>query len=216
MQTKPLIKTAMTLTLLLLLGISPHLSAKTLLVFGDSFSTGYGLKGPHSWVELLKKHIDAEHQVVNASKNGRLLTKSALDLEIALEDNSPDIVILALGINDGNQKIRLSKIRRELRVLIESSQESGAAVVVFSAFLPPPADHARAFNHQQLFFEQAYEMDVAYLEWVNQYFFSSPLNLLGENWHPSISAHEKLFLSAQKLLAEEFKIDFKPALRSRD
>lgn len=55
------------------LGLSPMLSAATLLVLGDSLSAAYGIEPSKGWVSLLTQRLQTQHpdiQVVNASISG--------------------------------------------------------------------------------------------------------------------------------------------------
>ncbi len=61
--------------LLIALSMLPMLvSAKTILILGDSISAGYGIDPKQGWVQLLQKRLDQQypkqHKVVNASMSG--------------------------------------------------------------------------------------------------------------------------------------------------
>ena len=49
-------------------------SAKTILILGDSLSAGYGIDAKQGWVNLLQQRLDQQypkqHKVVNASVSG--------------------------------------------------------------------------------------------------------------------------------------------------
>ena len=46
------------------------LQAKTVMVYGDSLSAGYGLKKGEVWVDLLQKELDKKHTIINVSVSG--------------------------------------------------------------------------------------------------------------------------------------------------
>lgn len=196
------------LTTVLIMLFTPVVNAKTIMVFGDSFSSAYGLERGQSWVDLLAEHSGDQYKVINASKAGRLLTRSHEDLFAALDQHKPDIVIIALGVNDGNQRTRLGKLTRELYRLIEAVQASDAKAVIFSVHLPNSAEADYAFEHQRLFFQVASELGLAYLAWVEEDYYSNPSNLQSDQWHPSVSAHKKMWLRARGLLTKELSIEF--------
>ena len=61
--------------MLISLSMLPMLvSAKTILILGDSISAGYGIDPKQGWVQLLQKRLDKQypkqHKVVNASVSG--------------------------------------------------------------------------------------------------------------------------------------------------
>ncbi|MBP8100033.1 MAG: arylesterase, partial [Acinetobacter sp.] len=51
-----------------------YVSAKTIMIVGDSLSAGYGVQVEQGWVNLLKKRLEQQypkkHKVVNASVSG--------------------------------------------------------------------------------------------------------------------------------------------------
>ena len=85
------------------LTISLHAVAsdeRTLLVFGDSLSAGYGIDESKSWVNLLANKLTHEGmawRVVNASVSGETTTGGLSRLPASLQANDPDLVILELG-----------------------------------------------------------------------------------------------------------------------
>ena len=67
-------------------------SQRTLLVFGDSLSAGYGIDASAGWVSLLDKRLRAEgygYRVVNASVSGETTTGGLSRLPRALATHRP-------------------------------------------------------------------------------------------------------------------------------
>ena len=71
-------KTLGTITLCL---VPALVSAKTILILGDSLSAGYGIDAKQGWVHLLQQRLNQQypkqHKVVNASVSGET-TRGAL------------------------------------------------------------------------------------------------------------------------------------------
>ena len=79
-------------------------SAATILVYGDSLSAGYGLPSGKDWASLLADRLREEglnYKVANASISGETTLGGKNRIAAALKQHQPDIVILALGANDG-------------------------------------------------------------------------------------------------------------------
>ena len=54
-----------------LFSLLPSLTyGSTILVLGDSFSAGYGMKTEEGWVHLLSQELEPEYRVINASISG--------------------------------------------------------------------------------------------------------------------------------------------------
>ncbi len=87
------------LVLLVLLLAASGAAARTLLVFGDSLSSGYGLPLDKAWVSLLQARLAAgpkPWRVVNASLSGETTAGGLPRLEPLIQREKPDVVILEL------------------------------------------------------------------------------------------------------------------------
>lgn len=112
----------------------------TILIVGDSLSTGLGLEQSESWVALLQSRLFAEgygHSVVNASISGDTTGGGLRRLPRALEIHRPGIVIIELGGNDGLRGTPVLVIRSNLANMIELAQDAGARVILAGMAMPP-------------------------------------------------------------------------------
>ncbi|MDF0678964.1 MAG: GDSL-type esterase/lipase family protein, partial [Nitrosomonas sp.] len=78
----------------------------SIMVLGDSLSAGYGLPPGTGWVNLLERRLQnqsPDYRVINVSISGEITLGGRNRIEQALNDHAPDIVIVALGANDGLQ-----------------------------------------------------------------------------------------------------------------
>jgi acyl-CoA thioesterase-1 len=120
---------------LFMIFIATHASganAPTVMVFGDSLSAGYGVDVDQSWASLLQARLTSqgyEHRVVNASISGETTEGGVSRIATALKNFAPELVILELGGNDGLRGFPTSRMKENLAAIIETSQQSGAAVV---------------------------------------------------------------------------------------
>src|SRR6185295_12460541 len=115
-------------------------SAATILVFGDSLSAGYGLPAGKDWPSLLGERLredSANYKVANASISGETTLGGRNRIAGALEQYRPDIVILALGANDGLRGSGLDAMRANLEAIVDASRRAGARVLLVGMRLPP-------------------------------------------------------------------------------
>ena len=141
--------------------------APTVLVFGDSLSAGYGIDVDQSWATLLQKRLadqGYEHRVVNASISGDTTESGATRIGYAIETFSPALIILALGGNDGLRGIPPSTMRRNLYTIIETSRDSGAAVVLLGIRIPPNYGQRYIAEFEAVFRQLAEELNVPWIE----------------------------------------------------
>jgi acyl-CoA thioesterase I len=109
------------LFIVFLIASAPAHAQRTLMVFGDSLSAGFGLPQRTGWVTLLEQRLARDgyaYKVVNASISGETTVGGKNRIERALRQHKPEIVILELGANDGLRGARLSDIRRNLSAVV--------------------------------------------------------------------------------------------------
>ena len=126
--------------LLLALLTSPLIGAQTILVLGDSLSTAYNMPTKQGWVALLDKRLKTavgSYQIINASISGDTTSAGLSRLPKALQSHHPDIVILALGANDGLRGLPLHNMKQNLTRIIELTESQGGQILLAGMKLPP-------------------------------------------------------------------------------
>lgn len=148
------------LAYLLLMGFAflpMMVSAKTIMILGDSISAGYGMSPNQTWVHLLQQrleqHYPKQHKVVNASVSGETTSGALARLPKLLQSHRPDIVIIELGGNDGLRGQPPALIEKNLAQLVQKSQQAKAKVIVFGMKIPP--NYGTAYSKA---FEQNYKI----------------------------------------------------------
>lgn len=118
----------------------PIASAKTLLIVGDSISTGLGINPSKGWVMLLNQRLQAQHynyQVVNASISGDTTSNGLIRLPTLLKEHKPAIVIIELGGNDGLRATPPKLIQQNLMAMVNLAKQAKAKVLLIGIELPP-------------------------------------------------------------------------------
>ncbi|HEY9146495.1 MAG TPA: arylesterase [Thiobacillus sp.] len=112
----------------------------SLLIVGDSLSSGYGLAPGQSWVDRLdarlKKRAPDWH-VVNASISGDTTQNGLQRLQPALDRHHPQGVLIELGGNDAMRGTPPEAIRQNVVTLIRQARAGGAWVVLLEAPVLP-------------------------------------------------------------------------------
>ncbi|MCO8081795.1 arylesterase [Acinetobacter lwoffii] len=139
-------------------------SAKTIMILGDSLSAGYGIQPQQGWVHLLQKRLEQQypkqHKVVNASVSGETTSGALARLPKLLQTHRPDLVVIELGGNDGLRGQPPQMIQKNLASLIQQSQKAKAKVVVFGIKMPPNYGQAysKAFENNYKVVSQQYKV----------------------------------------------------------
>lgn len=113
----------------------------TLLIVGDSLSAAYGVPSDRAWVQLLQERLNnnglSQWNVVNASISGETTGGGARRLPGLLADNSPDVVVIELGGNDGLRGFPPNVIESNLAQMITQVQDAGALAILVGMQIPP-------------------------------------------------------------------------------
>ncbi|EOE2460471.1 arylesterase [Acinetobacter baumannii] len=151
--------------LLISLSMLPmFVSAKTILILGDSISAGYGIDPKQGWVQLLQKRLDQQypkqHKVVNASVSGETTSGALARLPKLLQTYKPEVVVIELGWNDGLRGQPPQMIQKNLSQLIQLSQKQKAKVILFGMKIPPNygTAYSKAFENSYKTVSQKYQV----------------------------------------------------------
>lgn len=165
MQNRNLTSRVFPRVLVLGLCFSPFVvSAKTIMIVGDSLSAGYGIQPQQGWVHLLQKRLDQQypkqHKVVNASVSGETTSGALARLPKLLQTHRPDVVVIELGGNDGLRGQPPQMIQKNLANLIQHSQKAKAKVVIFGMKMPPNygSAYSKAFENNYKVVSQQYKV----------------------------------------------------------
>ncbi|RSB54217.1 arylesterase [Acinetobacter soli] len=139
-------------------------SAKTILVVGDSLSAGYGINPEQGWVVLLQKRLDQDdpkqHKVINASVSGETTSGALARLPKLLQTYKPQVMIVELGGNDALRGQPPQLIRANLEKLVQQGQAAQAKVVLFGMKIPPNygTAYSQAFENNYKVVSQKYKV----------------------------------------------------------
>jgi acyl-CoA thioesterase-1 len=129
-----------------------------LLVLGDSLSAAYGIATEAGWVSLLQRRVEErglEFQVVNASTSGETTAGGLSRLPGLLETHRPQVLVIALGANDGLRGFAFETVRTNLSRMIQLATEAGSRVLLAGIRLPPNYGAVYTEGFQAVFREVA-------------------------------------------------------------
>lgn len=186
-------------------------AGNTIVVVGDSLSSGYGIAAEQSWVAMLAETLQSEgygYHVVNASIAGDTTAGGLARLPRLLEQHEPGLVIIELGGNDGLRGQPVANLRDNLAKMIELSRASGAEVVLAGIQIPPNYGQTYTRALAAVYPELAAELGATLVE-----FLLADVALNGElmqadGIHPNAAGHEIVFANVWSVL--------EPMLATRD
>ncbi len=180
-------------------------SPPTVLVFGDSLSAGYGVDVDQTWVALLQSRLTAqgyEHRVINASISGETTQGGMTRIDAALDNFSPDLVILELGGNDGLRGFPPEIIKENIRSIIAASRDRGAAAVILGIRIPTNYGSRYTQAFEGIYSELATELDVPWIEFFMEGVALNEELMQEDGIHPNAEAQPMLLDNAWPIIHE--------------
>jgi acyl-CoA thioesterase-1 len=126
---------------------------KTILIFGDSITAGYGLDDPNtdSYPAVIQDKIDSAklpYHVINGGLSGETSAGGKARINWLLQQKI-DVFVLELGANDGLRGIPTQDMEKNLQAIIDKVKTRyPSAKMVLTGMLTPPnmgSDYAKAF-----------------------------------------------------------------------
>jgi acyl-CoA thioesterase-1 len=165
-------------------------ATQTILVFGDSLSAAYGIDKNHGWVNLLQKELVEKHydyKVINASISGETTAGGLSRIQQQLEQHQPNIVILALGANDGLRGLEIKQIKTNLEKIIKKGQNAKAKILLLGIKIPPNYGFTYTRQFEQIYFDLAKAYKLSF----------RPFFLEGISGEPSLNQEDGIHPNAQ-------------------
>jgi acyl-CoA thioesterase-1 len=179
-------------------------AGKTIVVVGDSLSSGYGLAAEQSWVAKLTDRLQDEaygYDVVNASIAGDTSAGGLARLPRLLERHAPAIVVIELGGNDGLRGLPVAVLRDNLAKMIELSLARGARVVLAGMQIPPNLGPAYTKAFAAVYPELAARFDVTLIEFLLDGVALAPNLMQSDSIHPNAAGQAVVFENVWDVLA---------------
>lgn len=164
----------------------------TILVMGDSLSAAYGIEQDAGWVSLLQKRLDDKADVINASISGETTSGGITRLPEQLRQQSPDIVLLELGGNDGLRGLPPGQMHDNLRAMIEASQAASAEVLLIGIDIPPNYGEAYRNAFTGTYEALAEEYELALVPFLLEGVALEPELMQSDGIHPTAEAQPRL------------------------
>jgi acyl-CoA thioesterase-1 len=199
------VRRLLAVSLLCTSALSAPVFANTIVVLGDSLSSGYGLLLEQSWVSRLEGRLKAEgygYTVVNASIAGDTSAGGLARLPTLLATHRPTIVIIELGGNDGLRGQPVQSLRANLERIIALAREHGAAPVLAGIQIPPNYGPAYAGAFANLYPELARELDVPLVAFLLEDVALNADLMQSDGLHPNARGSEVMLENVWDVLVE--------------
>lgn len=136
----------------LALGLASSAFGGTILFLGDSLTAGLGVSQEQAYPALIEEKIREKNfpfEVINAGVSGDTTAGGLARLDWVLQKKI-DILVLALGANDGLRGLPVAQMKTNLQAIIERVKAKNPAVkIVIAGMRTPPnlgGDYSAAFG----------------------------------------------------------------------
>jgi acyl-CoA thioesterase-1 len=144
-------------------------SAKTIVVLGDSISAGFGIEVQKGWVALLQNRLAAQHSpyvISNESISGDTSAGGLARIDDALRRHKPQIVLIELGANDGLRGLSPEAMKANLTEMVKRAEKSGAKVLLLAMKIPPNYGKRYIEMFYNIYPQLAAELKVPYVPFI--------------------------------------------------
>ncbi len=183
-------------------------TTKTIMVFGNSLSTSYGLPAEVGWVALLTQRIQSkftDYKIINASISGETTLGGRNRIDQVLKEHQPVIVVLELGANDGLRGASIKSIYENLEAIIKACKENNATVLLAGMQLPPNYGISYTQKFQAIFPQLAENYQIKLIPFLLAGFGDKHDFFQADGIHPNELAQKKIVENVWDVLQTMFK-----------
>ncbi|MBT4289764.1 MAG: arylesterase [Deltaproteobacteria bacterium] len=175
-------------------GLSQSILAETKILFlGDSLTAGYGIEKFQAFPTLIDKKLKEKGykniKVINGGISGSTSASALSRLKWYLKIK-PDIMILALGANDGLRGLSVSELRKNLTACIQLAKENNIIIVLAGMRMPPNYGAAYTKSFFQIFGEVSKEQNVPLIPFLLKDVAGIPDLNIPDGIHPKEAGHK--------------------------
>jgi acyl-CoA thioesterase-1 len=126
-----------------------NVGKKRVLILGDSITAGYGLAPEQAYPALLQRKIDAAalpYTVKNAGLSGDTTAGGLRRIDWAFGSEGADVLVVALGGNDGLRGISPDQMSKNLAGIIDKARAKNPQITVIVAGMQMPENMGMTFT----------------------------------------------------------------------
>jgi len=158
-----------------------------IVAFGDSLTSGHRLGAKDAYPAILNDILHEQglpFAVVNHGVSGDTTSRALRRLQAAL-DERPQILIVALGANDGLGGIAVPQVRRNLEQIIEAAQAQSIKVLLVGMEALPVHGWQYTLDFHQIFPQLAAKYGVPLVPFMLTGVIGNPDLISADGVHPN-------------------------------
>ena len=185
--------------LLIILGKTENIMATQIkqeklvvLALGDSLTAGFGVDKEYSFPSRIQVKIDDEnlgYKIVNAGISGDTTAGGVRRINWLMK-HKPQVVILALGANDGLRGLSVDEMRSNLESMIRISHENNARVLLAGMKALPNYGTDYVERFESVYPELAKKYELVYLPFLLEGVAGVREHTRPDGLHPTASGYK--------------------------
>ena len=180
---------------------------KSLLIYGDSISAGYGMSKEKQWSVILQEKINKENlkiKVINSSISGETTSGGLARLSQTIKSIQPDYLLLELGGNDALRGYPPRQIASNIAEMIKIADSASTKVLLMQIKIPPNYGSRYQKAFESIYSSIADETSATLIPFMLEEVALNEELMLPDGIHPKASA--------QPLIADYVYRQLKPLL----
>ncbi len=180
---------------------APVNSALRVVFLGDSLTAGLGVAQAEAFPAIIERALrdsGTAIRAINAGVSGDTTAGGLSRLDWLLSQK-PDVIVIALGGNDGLRGIDVRATEDNLRQIITQAKAAGARVLLVGMMMPPNYGPQYTQQFADIFPKLATELDVPLVPFLLEGVGGVEELNQPDGIHPTAAGHEKI---AQVVLPE--------------
>ena len=184
-------------------------TAKRIVILGDSITAGYGLDPAEAYPALLQGKITAAHlpyTVANAGVSGDTTAGGLRRIDWAMGKGA-DVLIIALGGNDGLRGISPEETKKNLLGIIEKARAKNPAIKILLAGMQMPENMGLDYTtrFKAVFPEAANESKSTLIPYLLEGIGGNEKLNQADGIHPTPQGQQKIAEIVWKILEPEIR-----------
>ena len=173
---------------------APARAEPVVAALGDSLTAGFGVAADEAWPARVEARLRAEgyaYRVVNAGVSGDTSAGGLRRLDWVLRA-APEVVIVALGANDGLRGQDPKALRENLDLIVRRLRQAGARVLLAGMRVPPNYGAAYTREFAAVFPDVARRHGAALMPFLLDGVAADPRLNQPDGLHPTAAGHQAI------------------------
>lgn len=180
------------LLLSLVLFLSINVQAKKLVIIGDSLTEGYGVAKDKAYPALLEEKLKAagkDWKIVNSGVSGSTTASGPSRVKWIIK-SKPDMVMIALGANDGLRGVKVETSKKNLDESMALLKEAKVPMIVGGMLMPPNFGKQYSVDFKKMYEDLSKKYNATLIPFILDKVAGDTKLNLSDGIHPNEEGHK--------------------------